>query len=147
MSPEGNRTDSRGCSVVRSINFDLGSSQKETILEIVGQEAAGSGDAHPAGHPVTLREELLCIVLCHHRLQDFIPNGGSTRSSQSMPRLLKIWDSRCVSGLDSTLNEMFTICKSATAKREHQAHAGHFHTLFWNKSFIVLHWKRSDLRM
>ena len=30
-----------------------------------------------------------------------------------------------MSGFDSTLNEMFTICKSATAKHEHQAHAGH----------------------
>ena len=42
------------------------------------------------------------------------PMEGSTRSSQSMPRLRKIWDSRWVSGLDSTLREMLTICKSAT---------------------------------
>ena len=49
-----------------------------------------------------------------------LPMEGSTRSSQSMPRLLNIWDSRCVSGFDSTLREMFTICKSAAYKNAHE---------------------------
>ena len=80
-----------------------------------------------AGGELTARDTLSrCVRSCSAlycattAFRISFPMEGSTRSSQSMPRLLKMWDSRWTSGFDSTLNEMFTICKSATATRECQ---------------------------